>query len=111
MAKGDGVATWSLVCGIIAIVLGLIGGGVRFIPVVGICACFISPFAFILACTAIILGIIGLVSGNKSAKTKSIVGIVLGVCYFFLGITLFVLGLVFATAIGGLGSLGDIIIL
>lgn len=98
MAKGEGVATWSLVCGIIAIVLGLIGGGIGIF--IWICSCFSYPIAVILAIAAIILGIIGLVSGNKAARTKSIIGIILGVCYFFLGIVLGVLAAIFGTAVG-----------
>lgn len=103
MAKGDGVATWSLVCGIIAIILGIIGGGIGFIPFIGICSCFISPFALLLAFAAIILGIIGLITGGKSAKTKSIIGIILGVCYFVLGGVLVVLSVLFGAAMS-LGS-------
>ena len=99
MAKGEGVATWSLICGIIAIILGILGGGLGL--AFKVCTCFSYPVSVILAIVAIILGIIGLVSGKKSAKARSIIGILLGICYFFLGTVLTILVYLF----GGLVAL------
>ncbi len=79
MASKEGFGTWSMILGLIAIVLAIVGGGVGFI--IPFCTCFVGPVGFFCAVAAIVLGIIALVAGK--AKGKAWIGLICGVLYFF----------------------------
>jgi hypothetical protein len=89
MLSRDGMSSWSLMAGIVAVIIAVLTGGVFFIPEIDVCLWFLGPLGLICAVVAIIFGIIGLVAG--SGKGMALLGIILGVAYFFMAIIIAVM--------------------